>query len=89
MPFRSEKQRKYMYAKHPEMAKRWQKEGKGGMAGSKRAPAAAAKKAAAKKKPRSTSPVAAKKAATPPWATKAPKSAQGAYRKAVARKRGK
>lgn len=80
MPFRSEKQRKYMYAKHPEMAKRWQKEGKGGVAGSKRAPAAAAKKAAAKKKPRSTSP---------PWVTKAPKSAQGAYRKAVARKRGK
>ncbi len=26
MPFRSESQRKFMYAKYPEMAKRWQKE---------------------------------------------------------------
>ena len=25
MPFRSLKQRKYMYAKHPEIAKRWAK----------------------------------------------------------------
>lgn len=23
MPFRSEKQRRFMYAKHPEVAKRW------------------------------------------------------------------
>lgn len=26
MPFRSEAQRKWMHAKHPEMAKRWEKE---------------------------------------------------------------
>jgi len=25
MPFRSEKQRRYMYARHPEIAKRWTK----------------------------------------------------------------
>ena len=25
MPFRSEKQRRYMYAKHPSIAKRWAK----------------------------------------------------------------
>ena len=25
MPFRSEKQRKYLYAKHPKIAKRWTK----------------------------------------------------------------
>ena len=25
MPFRSAKQRRYMYAKHPEIAKRWTK----------------------------------------------------------------
>lgn len=26
MPFRSEQQRKFMYAKHPEIAKRWSQE---------------------------------------------------------------
>lgn len=26
MPFQSEAQRRWMYAKHPEMAKRWEKE---------------------------------------------------------------
>ena len=26
MPFKSEAQRKFMYAKHPEIAKRWSKE---------------------------------------------------------------
>jgi hypothetical protein len=26
MPFKSEKQRKYMFANHPEIAKRWTKE---------------------------------------------------------------
>lgn len=26
MPFRSEKQRKFLYAEHPEIAKRWSKE---------------------------------------------------------------
>jgi hypothetical protein len=26
MPFRSEKQRRYMYAKHPQIAKRWSRE---------------------------------------------------------------
>ena len=29
MPFKSEKQRKYMWAKHPDIAKRWEDEGKG------------------------------------------------------------
>ena len=28
MPFVSEKQRRFMYSKHPEIAKRWAKEGK-------------------------------------------------------------
>jgi len=28
MPFQSEKQKKYMYAKHPEIAKRWSAEEK-------------------------------------------------------------
>jgi len=27
-PFRSEKQRKFMFLKHPKIAKRWAKEGK-------------------------------------------------------------
>ena len=26
MPFKSEKQRRYMHANHPEIAKRWEKE---------------------------------------------------------------
>jgi hypothetical protein len=26
MPFKSDKQRKYMYAKHPDIAKKWEKE---------------------------------------------------------------
>ena len=30
MPFKSEKQRKYMHANHPEIAKRWEKEYKEG-----------------------------------------------------------
>lgn len=29
MPFESEKQRRFMYAKHPAIAKRWEAEGKG------------------------------------------------------------
>ena len=29
MPFKSERQRKYLFAKHPEIAKRWVAEGKG------------------------------------------------------------
>jgi hypothetical protein len=28
MPYFSEKQRRFMYAKHPEIAERWDKEGK-------------------------------------------------------------
>jgi hypothetical protein len=28
MPFKSEKQRRYMYARHPEIAKRWTAEAK-------------------------------------------------------------
>jgi len=28
MPFKSEKQRRYMWAKHPEIAKRWEEEEK-------------------------------------------------------------
>jgi hypothetical protein len=30
MPFQSEKQRKYLHANHPEIAKRWEKEYKDG-----------------------------------------------------------
>ena len=29
MPFKSEKQKKFMFANHPEIAKKWMKEGKG------------------------------------------------------------
>ena len=29
MPFQSEAQRRFMFAKHPEIAKKWVKEGKG------------------------------------------------------------
>ena len=51
MPFKSEAQRKYMYAKHPEIAKRWQKEGKGNVTGyTKSKISAPTKKAAATKK---------------------------------------
>lgn len=32
MPFKSEKQRKFMYAKHPTIAKKWAHEGFGKMA---------------------------------------------------------
>ena len=28
MPYKSEKQRRFMYAKHPDIAARWDKEGK-------------------------------------------------------------
>jgi len=28
MPYHSEKQRRYMHAKHPKIAKKWDKEGK-------------------------------------------------------------
>lgn len=28
VPFKSEKQRRFLYAKHPKIAKRWAKEGK-------------------------------------------------------------
>jgi hypothetical protein len=28
MPFKSEKQRKFMHAKHPKIAKKWEHEGK-------------------------------------------------------------
>lgn len=36
MPFRSEKQRKFMFLKHPEIAKRWAKEGKANVVESKK-----------------------------------------------------
>jgi hypothetical protein len=39
MPYRSEKQRKFMHAKHPDIAKRWDKE-----TGGKVKPKAKAKK---------------------------------------------
>lgn len=35
MPFKSEAQRRLMWAKHPEIARRWTKEGKGHVAGKK------------------------------------------------------
>lgn len=64
MPFKSEKQRKYMYAKHPEIAERWSKEGKGSVAGydksAKKTSSPKAKMAAAKGKAKGM--VAAKKA---------------------------
>lgn len=45
MPYRSEKQRKYLHAKHPEIAARWDKETGGKVAPKKKA----AKKAAPKR----------------------------------------
>ena len=36
MPFESEAQRRFMYAKHPEIAKKWAHEGKGYVKGKKR-----------------------------------------------------
>jgi len=35
MPYASEKQRRFMYAKHPEIAKRWDEEGKNYVKGDK------------------------------------------------------
>jgi hypothetical protein len=35
MPFKSEAQKRFMWAKHPEIARRWTKEGKGHVAGKK------------------------------------------------------
>ena len=35
MPYKSEKQRKFMHAKHPEIAKKWDKEEKGAKKGGK------------------------------------------------------
>lgn len=52
MPFKSEKQRKFMFAKHPEIAERWAREGKANVVADRKAPkraAAMAKKAVAKK----------------------------------------
>lgn len=63
MPFKSDKQRRYMYAKHPEIASRWQKEGKGNVAGyGKTTSSPKVKMAAAKSKAKKI--VAAKKVAT-------------------------
>lgn len=70
MPYKSDKQRRYMHAKHPEIAKRWDKETGGKVD-------AAKKKAAVKK-------VAASKNA-PAWVKKAAaaQAKKGAtYRKA-------
>lgn len=36
MPFKSEKQRKFMWSQHPEIAKRWESEGKAYVTGRKR-----------------------------------------------------
>ena len=36
MPFVSEKQRKYMWKRHPEIAKRWAREGKAYVKGKKK-----------------------------------------------------
>ena len=36
MPFRSENQKRYLWAKHPDIAKRWSKEGKGYVKGKKK-----------------------------------------------------
>ncbi len=46
MPYASDKQRRFMYAKHPDIAKRYEEEGKNKVVPKK----AAAKKAAASKK---------------------------------------
>lgn len=36
MPFKSEKQRRYLHAKHPKIAKRWEHEGKAKKGGKKK-----------------------------------------------------
>jgi len=46
VPFKSEKQRRYMHAKHPEIAERWEREAKQGRTGKK----AQGKRSKAKKK---------------------------------------
>ena len=49
MPYKSDKQRRYMHAKHPEIAARWDKETGGKVAARKPVKKAATKKVAAKK----------------------------------------
>jgi hypothetical protein len=49
MPFRSEKQRRFLWATHPEIAKRWAHEGGGGK---KRKPATAKRKKSSGRKRR-------------------------------------
>lgn len=36
MPFKSEKQRRFMHSQHPDIAKRWEKEGRSNVAGYKK-----------------------------------------------------
>ena len=60
MPYKSDKQRRYMHAKHPEIAKRWDKEMKNPVVG--KAAKAAAKKAVAKNLAKKSAVSAAKKA---------------------------
>lgn len=43
MPYKSEKQRRFMHAKHPDIAARWDKETGGKVSGKKAAPKAAPK----------------------------------------------
>jgi len=49
MPYASDKQRKFMYAKHPEIAKKFEKEGKAYVKKSAAKKAAPAKRAGKKK----------------------------------------
>lgn len=49
MPYKSEKQRKYMHVKHPEIAAKFDKEGKGYVKGKAAKKAASSKKAGKKK----------------------------------------
>lgn len=44
MPFKSEKQRRFMFANHPEIAKRWTREGKDYVEAAKRRLAKTSKK---------------------------------------------
>lgn len=52
MPYKSDKQRRFMHAKHPEIASRWDKEHGGKVAGYGKSSGKAPKKGAGTKKPK-------------------------------------
>lgn len=77
MPFKSDKQRKYMHAKHPTIAKRWEKEEKvAGYSKAKPAQRAAYKKVASNPK-------------APAWVKKAASTKDKAVKRTATKQKGK